>query len=528
MRIIRTCRRLGIRTIARLLGCRRARAARGRRPTRRTGSGPPPAGESYLNQAAILEVAAGGARARPIHPGYGFLAENADFAQAVPRRRAWSGSGHRQPPCAPWATRRAPKRWPSDTACRCWPGYHGDDQSPATLPTPGRPDRLSGADQGQRRAAAAGACAWSTSADDVRGRARGRQARGAGQLRRRSRAARALRAPAAPRRGPDLRRPARAPDPPRRTRVQHPAAASEADRREPVAGGRRRAAGAHGRRGAATGPRGGLRQRGHRRIPARRATASLRFSKSTPACRSSTRSPRQSPGWTWSSCSCAWRRASRCRSAQADVTLRRPRHRSARHRRRPAGGVSAVERHHRALRVPTGRARRHVGRRRARTVSPYYDSLLAKVIAHAPTRADGRRAGWRQRSRTCASTACRHNVDLLLAVVQHRPSRAATCTRASWPSTAWSKSLARFRRRCWPPSSALDVPERAAPIAGPVAARAPAGASGASTSPPLDSRRAGSHAATRVRGPRRRRRDRRRSARQSPPGAPARASPAAR
>ena len=45
----------------------------------RIGAGPP--GESYLNVAAIL-AAARDARAGAIHPGYGFLAENADFAEA--------------------------------------------------------------------------------------------------------------------------------------------------------------------------------------------------------------------------------------------------------------------------------------------------------------------------------------------------------------------------------------------------------------------------------------------------------------
>ena len=44
--------------------------------------GPPPAAESYLNAGAIIEAAlATGAQA--IHPGYGFLSENPDFAEAV-------------------------------------------------------------------------------------------------------------------------------------------------------------------------------------------------------------------------------------------------------------------------------------------------------------------------------------------------------------------------------------------------------------------------------------------------------------
>src|SRR5260370_35020074 len=43
--------------------------------------GPAPAKDSYLHTAAIIE-AAQAAGAEAIHPGYGFLSENADFAQA--------------------------------------------------------------------------------------------------------------------------------------------------------------------------------------------------------------------------------------------------------------------------------------------------------------------------------------------------------------------------------------------------------------------------------------------------------------
>src|SRR6266704_1855144 len=67
LRIIRTCKRLGIKTVAIS------------NEAYRIGSGPP--AESYLNIEKIVE-AAKKSRVEAVHPGYGFLAENVDFARA--------------------------------------------------------------------------------------------------------------------------------------------------------------------------------------------------------------------------------------------------------------------------------------------------------------------------------------------------------------------------------------------------------------------------------------------------------------
>ncbi len=81
IRIQRTARRMGLRTIAVYSeGDRDARHAREADAAVCIGPASPRA--SYLNSAAILD-AARRTRAQAVHPGYGFLAESADFAQAV-------------------------------------------------------------------------------------------------------------------------------------------------------------------------------------------------------------------------------------------------------------------------------------------------------------------------------------------------------------------------------------------------------------------------------------------------------------
>jgi acetyl-CoA carboxylase, biotin carboxylase subunit len=81
LRIIRACREMGIESVA-VHSTADADAMHVRLADASVCIGPPPASESYLNKVAIL-AAAEISGAQAIHPGYGFLAENADFAQMV-------------------------------------------------------------------------------------------------------------------------------------------------------------------------------------------------------------------------------------------------------------------------------------------------------------------------------------------------------------------------------------------------------------------------------------------------------------
>ncbi|HSV53212.1 MAG TPA: acetyl-CoA carboxylase biotin carboxylase subunit [Burkholderiaceae bacterium] len=81
LRIQRACHAMGLRTVA-VYSEADSNAIYVRQADQALCIGPAATGQSYLNQAAILFAAkVGGAQA--IHPGYGFLSENADFAERV-------------------------------------------------------------------------------------------------------------------------------------------------------------------------------------------------------------------------------------------------------------------------------------------------------------------------------------------------------------------------------------------------------------------------------------------------------------
>src|SRR5207245_4095535 len=87
--------------------------------------------ESYLDMDAIL-AAAKKSGAQAIHPGYGFLSENEDFAAAC-KAAGVVFIGPTPEAIAAMGDKSAAKRLMEKAGVPLVPGYHGDDQDPALL-----------------------------------------------------------------------------------------------------------------------------------------------------------------------------------------------------------------------------------------------------------------------------------------------------------------------------------------------------------------------------------------------------------
>jgi 3-methylcrotonyl-CoA carboxylase alpha subunit len=129
-RVARTARRMGVHTVA-VYSDADANALHVALCDEAHRLGPPVPRESYLNVDALLAVArASGAQA--IHPGYGFLSENEDFAAAV----AAAGLVFIGPPPAAirsMGSKAEAKALMAKAGVPVVPGYHGADQAPLTL-----------------------------------------------------------------------------------------------------------------------------------------------------------------------------------------------------------------------------------------------------------------------------------------------------------------------------------------------------------------------------------------------------------
>jgi 3-methylcrotonyl-CoA carboxylase alpha subunit len=129
-RIIRSCRRLGIETMA-VHSSADALARHVRKADTAVAIGGAAPGESYLNGPRIIEAAlAAGVDA--IHPGYGFLSENAEFARACVEA-GLIFVGPRAETIRRMGLKSEAKTIMENAGVPVVPGYHGDAQSPDEL-----------------------------------------------------------------------------------------------------------------------------------------------------------------------------------------------------------------------------------------------------------------------------------------------------------------------------------------------------------------------------------------------------------
>ena len=129
-RVIKTARRMGIRTVA-VYSEADANARHVRLADEAVLLGPAAARESYLVADKIID-ACKRTGAQAVHPGYGFLSENEDFAEAL----AANGITFIGPPASAiraMGSKSEAKKLMGAAAVPLTPGYHGDDQTPELL-----------------------------------------------------------------------------------------------------------------------------------------------------------------------------------------------------------------------------------------------------------------------------------------------------------------------------------------------------------------------------------------------------------
>ncbi len=129
-RVIRSCRARGLRTVA-VVSAADRHALHARLADEAVEIGAAPPRESYLDIERII-AAAKATGAQAVHPGYGFLSENAAFAEAC----AAAGLVFIGPPAEAirlMGNKAEAKRRMREAGVPCIPGYDGTDQSDATL-----------------------------------------------------------------------------------------------------------------------------------------------------------------------------------------------------------------------------------------------------------------------------------------------------------------------------------------------------------------------------------------------------------
>ncbi|HEX7965537.1 MAG TPA: acetyl/propionyl/methylcrotonyl-CoA carboxylase subunit alpha [Gammaproteobacteria bacterium] len=129
-RVMRTCKRLGIKTVA-VYSDPDRHALHVQMADEAVHIGPAKAADSYLNWQRILQ-AAKETGADAVHPGYGFLSENTDFsAECKKAGIVFIGPGPEAIDLM--GSKSAAKSLMEKAGVPVTPGYHGDDQEPAKL-----------------------------------------------------------------------------------------------------------------------------------------------------------------------------------------------------------------------------------------------------------------------------------------------------------------------------------------------------------------------------------------------------------